>query len=281
MSVTVRCSAGIRKSSRKVPRPACRRRCARSERGGGRAGKAIGYVGAGTVEFIADSSRGLRPDGFFFMEMNTRLQVEHPVTEAITGLDLVEWQFRVAAGEPLPLAQSEIASAGAAVEARLYAEDPEHGFLPSAGPHPCDEPQGRGGMKGVRVDTGVAAGDSVTPFYDPMIAKVIVHGPTRAEALAALLKELDDAVVIGPKTNLALLRALLRAPRVRGGTIDTGFIDANLTRLGASRIRPTRGPSTPRRGFFSASATRAGPRRSLRTILGAWRIRSSSLASAE
>ena len=149
---------------------------------------AAGYVGAGTVEFIADPSRGLKPQDFYFLEMNTRLQVEHPVTEAVTGLDLVEWQFRVAAGEPLPLKQNEIACAGAAIEARVYAEDPEHNFLPSAGLIYAMNFKGEDGAKGVRIDTGFEAGDSVTPYYDPMIAKVIVHGATRAEALAALVK---------------------------------------------------------------------------------------------
>ena len=201
---------------------------------------AAGYVGAGTVEFIADPSRGLGPHDFYFLEMNTRLQVEHPVTEAVTGLDLVEWQFRVAAGEPLPLAQPQIVCEGAAIEARVYAEDPEHNFLPSAGRIYVTNLRGEEGLEGVRVDTGVAAGDSVTPFYDPMIAKVIVHAPTRAEALATLNKELGDAVVIGPKTNLAFLRALLRSPEVAAGSIDTGFIDANLKRLGAQPHPPDR-----------------------------------------
>jgi 3-methylcrotonyl-CoA carboxylase alpha subunit len=191
---------------------------------------AAGYVGAGTVEFIADPSRGMGPSDFYFLEMNTRLQVEHPVTEAVTGLDLVEWQLRVAAGEPLPLKQSEIACAGAAIEARVYAEDPEHNFLPSAG---TIHAMTFAGAEGVRVDTGFEAGDSVTPYYDPMIAKVIVHGATRAEALAALLSALDEAVIIGPKTNLAFLRGLLRNREFAAGTIDTGFIDANLGRLGA------------------------------------------------
>ena len=192
---------------------------------------AAGYVGAGTVEFIADPSRGLKPNDFYFLEMNTRLQVEHPVTEAVTGLDLVEWQFRVAAGEPLPLKQSEIACAGAAIEARVYAEDPEHNFLPSAG---SIYAMNFNGEEGVRVDTGFEAGDSVTSYYDPMIAKVIVHRATRAEALAALLSALDDAVIIGPKTNLAFLRKLLRSREFAAGTVDTGFIDANLGRLGAA-----------------------------------------------
>ena len=128
--------------------------------------------GAGTVEFIADGASGLKRDGFWFMEMNTRLQVEHPVTEAITGFDLVEWQFRVAAGERLPLTQDEVPLRGHAVEARLYAEDPERGFLPSTGTLVALEfPEG----EGIRVDSGVEAGGEISPFYDPMIAKVIAH----------------------------------------------------------------------------------------------------------
>jgi 3-methylcrotonyl-CoA carboxylase alpha subunit len=201
---------------------------------------AAGYVGAGTVEFIADPSRGLKSSDFYFLEMNTRLQVEHPVTEAVTGLDLVEWQFRVAAGEPLPLKQNEIACAGAAIETRVYAEDPEHNFLPSAGLIYAMNFKGGESGAGVRIDTGFEAGDNVTPFYDPMIAKVIVHGASRADALAALVSELDDAVVIGPKTNLAFLSKLLRSPEFTAGTIDTGFIDANLGRLGAQPHPPNR-----------------------------------------
>jgi 3-methylcrotonyl-CoA carboxylase alpha subunit len=195
------------------------------------AGKAVSYVGAGTIEFIADSSRGLRPDSFYFMEMNTRLQVEHPVTEAITGLDLVEWQFRVAAGERLPLAQGAIRQSGHAAEARLYAEDPESNFLPSSGRiHALQFPQ----AEGLRVDTGVEAGSEVTPFYDPMIAKIIAHGATRDEALDRLSEALAQTVVAGPKTNAAFLRALCDAAEFRAGTFDTGFIEANLARLGAA-----------------------------------------------
>ena len=201
---------------------------------------AAGYVGAGTVEFIADPSRGLRASDFCFLEMNTRLQVEHPVTEAVTGLDLVEWQFRVAAGEPLPLKQDEIRCSGAAIEARVYAEDPEHSFLPSAGLIHAMNFKREESANGVRIDTGFEAGDSVTPYYDPMIAKVIVHGASRAEALAALVSELDDAVVIGPKTNLAFLLKLLRSPEFEAGRIDTGFIDANLGRLGAQPHPPNK-----------------------------------------
>src|SRR5271157_5656344 len=192
---------------------------------------AAGYVGAGTVEFIADASRGLGPNDFFFLEMNTWLQVEHPVTEAVTGLDLVEWQFRVAAGEPLPLRQEDIVCRGAAIEARVYAEDPEHNFLPSPG-RILGMSLGEPTRQGVRVDAGVAAGDAVTPFYDPMIAKLIVHAPTRAEALFLLNKELNDSVVIGPKTNLGFLMSLMRSPEIANGAFDTGFIDANLARLG-------------------------------------------------
>jgi 3-methylcrotonyl-CoA carboxylase alpha subunit len=201
---------------------------------------AAGYRGAGTVEFIADASRGLKASDFFFLEMNTRLQVEHPVTEAVTGLDLVEWQFRISAGEPLPVPQEDVICHGAAVEARVYAEDPEHNFLPSPG-RILEMSLGAEAHEGVRVDTGVAAGDSVTPFYDPMIAKLIVHAPSRAEALARLNRELDGAVVIGPKTNLAFLRALMRSPEVAAGAFDTGFIDARLASLGA-----TPHPANPR-----------------------------------
>ncbi len=223
---------------------------------------AAGYVGAGTVEFIADPSRGLKPSDFYFLEMNTRLQVEHPVTEAVTGLDLVEWQFRVAAGEPLPLAQGEIACAGAAIEARVYAEDPEHNFLPSAG---LIHAMNFKSEAGVRIDTGFAAGDSVTSYYDPMIAKVIVHGATRTEALAALLRELDAAVIIGPKTNLAFLRGPHAQPGIRRRN--------NRHRLHRLPSRAPRGPaasagqkSRPRRRAASARAARRGPRVASRPV---------------
>jgi 3-methylcrotonyl-CoA carboxylase alpha subunit len=194
------------------------------------AARAVGYCGAGTVEFIADGREGLRPDRFWFMEMNTRLQVEHPVTEAITGLDLVELQFRVAAGERLPFGQDDLAIDGHAVEARLYAEDPEKGFLPSTGKlWALRLPEG----EDVRIDTGVREGDAVTPFYDPMIAKVIAHGASRDEALDRLSAALGATRVAGPKTNIAFLRALVDAPEFRAGRFDTGFIDANLEALGA------------------------------------------------
>jgi 3-methylcrotonyl-CoA carboxylase alpha subunit len=190
--------------------------------------RAAGYVGAGTVEFIADGTTGLRADAFWFIEMNTRLQVEHPVTEAITGLDLVEWQFRVAAGERLPLKQPQMRIDGHAIEARVYAEDPENGFLPSTGrivamELPAD----------VRVDRGVEAGGEVTPYYDAMIAKLIAHAPTRAAALDRLASALDHTLVAGPRSNVAFLAALCRASEFRQGKVDTGFIDRNLEALGA------------------------------------------------
>jgi 3-methylcrotonyl-CoA carboxylase alpha subunit len=194
------------------------------------AAKAAGYVGAGTVEFIADAASGLRPGGFWFLEMNTRLQVEHPVTEAVTGIDLVEWQFLIAAGGKLPLTQSQVKLDGHAVEARIYAEDPERGFLPSTGkilalnfPHAA----------GLRVDAGVDTGSRVTPFYDPMMAKMIAHGASRAEAIDRLSAAIDATVVIGPRSNLGFLAALCRAPAFRSGDIDTAFIDANLDEFGA------------------------------------------------
>jgi 3-methylcrotonyl-CoA carboxylase alpha subunit len=199
------------------------------------AAKAVGYVGAGTVEFIADASKGLRAERFWFMEMNTRLQVEHPVTEAITGLDLVEWQFRVATGERLPLAQPAVPLDGHAVEARVYAEDPANGFLPSTGTIvalalPDD----------VRVDAGVEASGAVSPYYDPMIAKLIAHAATRDAAIERLAQALDRTLVAGPRSNVAFLAALCRAPEFRDGAVDTGFIARNLAALGAVPQPPDR-----------------------------------------
>ena len=182
------------------------------------AAKAIGYVGAGTVEFIADQ------DGtFYFMEMNTRLQVEHPVTEAITGQDLVEWQLVVAAGGRMPLAQDQLQIDGHAVEVRLYAEDPARNFLPSTGKlvHLRLPPEG----PHVRVDTGVREGDTVTPFYDPMIAKVIVHDRDRTSALRRMAALMGETEVVGVTTNAALLNALCAHPAFVSGEVDTGFIE--------------------------------------------------------
>ena len=191
-----------------------------------RAARAIGYKGAGTVEFIVDGSRGLRPDGFWFMEMNTRLQVEHPVTEAITGVDLVEWQLRVASGEGLPCAQNDLAITGHAFEARLYAEDVPAGFLPATGrlDHLRFDPA-------ARTDSGVRAGDSISPWYDPMIAKVITHGPTRAVALRRLGAALAGTEVAGTVTNLAFLGALTRHRGFAAGDVDTGLIARDLGAL--------------------------------------------------
>jgi 3-methylcrotonyl-CoA carboxylase alpha subunit len=192
-----------------------------------RAAEAVGYQGAGTVEFIVDGSGPLRPDGFWFMEMNTRLQVEHPVTEAITGLDLVEWQLRVAAGEPLPLSQEAIPLNGHALEARIYAEDAARDFMPSTGRLTrLTLPGGR-----ARIDSGVTEGDTVTPHYDPMIAKVITHGPDREAAFAAMETALAASHAEGLTTNIAFLERLIRHEGIRSGNIDTGLIGRDLAML--------------------------------------------------
>jgi len=185
-----------------------------------RAAKAVDYEGAGTIEFIADASEGLRADRIFFMEMNTRLQVEHPVTEEITGVDLVEWQLRVASGEPLPKRQEELSINGHAIEARLYAEDPAKGFLPSTGRLELLElfPED------ARIETGVEEGDMVSPFYDPMIAKVVVHGDDREAALNALEFQLSVSRVWPVKSNKGFLVRLLKNARVRRADLDTGLI---------------------------------------------------------
>ncbi|WP_306141886.1 acetyl/propionyl/methylcrotonyl-CoA carboxylase subunit alpha [Roseibium sp. MMSF_3412] len=192
-----------------------------------RAAKAIDYSGAGTIEFIADVSEGLRSDRFFFMEMNTRLQVEHPVTELITGEDLVEWQLRVASGEVLPKTQEQLSFSGWAFEARLYAEDAPKGFLPAIGTlEHLALPEAI-----ARVDSGVRSGDEITPYYDPMIAKVIVHGPTRDAALGKLLAALEATEVAGCVTNAAFLSALCRHDGFSKGDVDTGLIDRDLEQL--------------------------------------------------
>ena len=221
-----------------------------------RAARAVDYHNAGTVEFIVDGSGPPRPDGFWFMEMNTRLQVEHPVTEAITGLDLVEWQIRVAAGEPLPLAQGEIPLQGHAFEARIYAEDPAKGFLPAPGPllHVAF-PQG------VRVDAGVRGGDRISAHYDPMIAKVITHAPARTQALFRLRQALGETHIAGTATNLGFLQALCLDPDFAAGRMDTGLIgrkQAALTDVGppddaailfAAMAALDLDPARPRFGF--------------------------------
>ena len=195
---------------------------------GVRAAEAIGYKGAGTVEFIVDGANGLRNDGFWFMEMNTRLQVEHPVTEAITGVDLVEWQLRVASGEGLPKQQDELTISGHSFEARLYAEDVPKGFLPATGTlSHLKFPEG------ARADTGVRAGDTISPFYDPMIAKLTVHAGSRAAALRMLSSALSHTEVAGSVTNLAFLGALTRHEGFAAGDVDTGLIERDLEALTA------------------------------------------------
>jgi 3-methylcrotonyl-CoA carboxylase alpha subunit len=190
------------------------------------AAQAAGYVNAGTVEFIADAA------GFYFIEMNTRLQVEHPVTEMITGLDLVEWQLRVAFGEKLPLRQDAIKANGHAIEARIYAEDADKGFLPSIGRIArWREPPSR---DGIRIDTGFRAGDTVTPHFDALLAKLIAWGADRSQALDRLTEAVGELDIGGVITNLDFLKALLRDPQVRSGEIDTGFIERELAALTAA-----------------------------------------------
>jgi geranyl-CoA carboxylase alpha subunit len=180
------------------------------------AARACGYVGAGTVEFLVDAERN-----FYFLEMNTRLQVEHPVTEEITSQDLVAWQIAVAAGAALPLAQDEVRLQGWAMEARLYAEDPGQGFLPQTGRILAWEPP-----EGVRVDHGIAAGDVISPFYDPMIAKVISHGATRDEARRRLVRALEELVIFGVTTNADFLTSILRHPEFADGAATTALLSS-------------------------------------------------------
>nr|WP_146797255.1 biotin carboxylase N-terminal domain-containing protein [Agrococcus baldri] len=202
--------------------------------------RSVGYVGAGTVEFIV---AGDRPDEPFFMEMNTRLQVEHPVTEMVTGIDLVEQQLRIAAGEPLAIAQQDVTLTGHAIEARLYAEDPAAGFLPTGGTvldvqWPWDESElGPDAVQRVRVDAGVEHGTAVGSSYDPMIAKVIAHADTRAEAIERLRAALAEMHLFGVVTNRGFLRALLAEPTVQAGELDTGFIDREGERIATSGSR--------------------------------------------
>ncbi|MBB4776133.1 acetyl/propionyl/methylcrotonyl-CoA carboxylase subunit alpha [Actinomadura livida] len=194
------------------------------------AARAVGYAGAGTVEYIVSADR---PDEFFFMEMNTRLQVEHPVTELVTGLDLVELQLRVAAGEPLPVTQADVRLDGHSIEARVYAEDPARGFLPTGGRVlALTEPDG------ARVDSGLDAGTEIGGSYDPMLAKVIVHGADRAEALHRLDRALASYTLLGVPTNVAFLRSLLRHPPVVAGDLDTGLVERDLDDLVAGAAVP-------------------------------------------
>uniref|UniRef100_E1TES4 Carbamoyl-phosphate synthase L chain ATP-binding protein n=1 Tax=Burkholderia sp. (strain CCGE1003) TaxID=640512 RepID=E1TES4_BURSG len=210
------------------------------------AARAVNYVGAGTVEFIMTAS-----GEFYFMEMNTRLQVEHPVTEMVTGQDLVEWQLRVAAGEPLPLTQEQLKIDGHAIEARIYAEHPARGFLPSTGTlKHLRMPQGvefvidaaglgePGRKAPVRLDSGVREGDTITPFYDPMIAKLIVHGTTREEALARMSRALHACEVVGPHTNVEFLQRIVESEPFASGDLDTGLIERHHDALFAPVKKP-------------------------------------------
>ena len=193
------------------------------------AAKAVKYQGAGTVEFIAQDG------GFYFLEMNTRLQVEHPVTEAITGFDLVEWQLRVAAGEKLPVQQSDIRAQGHAMELRLYAEDPARDFAPSIGTLEVF----RLSDQGLRIDSGFVAGDRISIHYDAMVAKMIAHAPTRAEAIARLRAGLAHSDIIGVAHNLDMLDRILAHPDFASGTIDTGFIGRNAETLLTPKLKPS------------------------------------------
>jgi 3-methylcrotonyl-CoA carboxylase alpha subunit len=222
-----------------------------------KAALAVGYEGAGTIEFIADASEGLRADRIWFMEMNTRLQVEHPVTELITGVDLVEWQLRIASGERLPKAQHELAIRGHAMEARLYAENPGAGFLPSTGPLTHFRMPA-----GVRIDSGVEQGDAVSPFYDPMIAKLIVHAPSRRAAAAKLAAACAEVEVWPVKTNAAFLARAASHPEFVAAHIDTGFIERHIAQL-----VPT--PETSDDVFVAAAHARLAAYRDPATAWGA------------
>ena len=194
--------------------------------------ESVDYVGAGTVEFLVSDAS---PGEFFFMEMNTRLQVEHPVTELVTGIDLVEWQVRIAAGEPLPFAQDDIRLRGHAIEVRVYAENPERDFLPTDGTIlALEEPSG----PGIRVDSGLVEGNDIVPDYDPMLSKVIAWGADRATALRRLDAALAETVILGATTNVGYLRTLLADADVRAGRIDTTLIDRRFSRLVAPDADP-------------------------------------------
>ncbi|MFA7505517.1 MAG: biotin/lipoyl-containing protein, partial [Burkholderiaceae bacterium] len=241
------------------------------------AARAVGYVGAGTVEFIVDTS-----GEFFFMEMNTRLQVEHPVTEMITGFDLVEWQLRVADGEPLPVTQDMFGIDGHAIEARVYAENPRKQFLPSTGrlAHlrtPAAEAFGGQGTPAllatqrasrpaaVRIDSGVREGDAISPHYDPMIAKLIVWGSDRAEAIGRMRRALDAFEVVGPTTNIEFLARLMRHEDFVAGRLDTGLIGRD-----AASLAPPVAPPSPRLLATAAAALIAAEAAADATTADAW-----------
>jgi 3-methylcrotonyl-CoA carboxylase alpha subunit len=237
-----------------------------------RAAQAVNYVGAGTIEFIADASEGLRADRIWFMEMNTRLQVEHPVTEEITGQDLVEWQLLVASGEALPLKQEELSINGWAMEARLYAEDPRTGFLPSIGKleffrfmTPDEE------LFNTRLDMGYDWDDEVTPFYDPMLGKLIEHGETREEAAEALAMACKCAQIWPVRTNLGFAARALRHPEFLAGDVDTGFIERNLDQLATPELPiEAMARDAGRDLFYVESAAATELRRKMTEERGIW-----------
>ena len=234
------------------------------------AARAVGYVGAGTVEFIVEE------DAFYFIEMNTRLQVEHPVTEAVTGLDLVEWQIRVAAGEALPICQQDLVVRGHAIEARLYAEDPERGFLPQSGTlHRLRLPP----AEIARVDTGVRQGDTVTPFYDPLIAKIIAYGEDRASAVRLLGRALAETAALGVVTNRDFLARVAAHPEF-AAAVDTGFIERHrATLMPPRRLAPTAAIAAvalsrllAREAAAKATASRSGDPFSPWARVDGWRL---------
>jgi 3-methylcrotonyl-CoA carboxylase alpha subunit len=206
-----------------------------------RIAKAAGYVNAGTMEFILDADKH-----FYFLEMNTRLQVEHPVTEEVTGLDLVRHQLLIAAGEPLAITQEQVSHRGHAIEVRLYAEDPAHNFLPSTGTiSTFVKPEG----PGVRVDSGIDTGDEITQFYDPMIAKLIVYGEDRNAAIARLQRALEHCVLLGVTTNIPLLYAIAQHPAFQAGRTHTGFLDEH----NLLQSRSASQPALPQEALIAAA----------------------------
>lgn len=223
-----------------------------------KAAKAINYSGAGTIEFIVDASQGLKADRFWFMEMNTRLQVEHPVTEMVTGTDLVEWQLRVASGEKLPKTQSEIALAGHAFEARIYAEDAARGFLPATGTlHHLKFPDAAPESAIMRIETGVRAGDAIPPYYDPMIAKLVVHAKDRQAALEGLGEALSRTEIAGSTVNTAFLAALAADPDFCAGDVDTGLIGRHQSAL--TEVAPPNGETVAAAAVAATSAGASPP----------------------
>lgn len=230
------------------------------------AARSCGYAGAGTVEFIVPGSD---PSSYYFMEMNTRLQVEHPVTELVTGLDLVEWQLRVAAGERLPFAQEDITLTGHAIEARVCAEDPARGFLPSGGTVlKLHEPHG----DGIRTDSGLSEGTEVGSLYDPMLSKVIAYGPDRATALRKLRAALADTVTLGVPTNAGFLRRLLAHPAVVAGELDTGLVEREADGLvpGEVPVEVYAAAALLRHAALAPGGAPAGPTRSPPRTAGGW-----------